>query len=496
MSNNVSILTNTTSMAANRSLNNAAKKVGYLNSVVSTGSSIVKASDNPSALTMASSAGARIDKFGQISSVMSQAMSVVQLGMSGMQANLDIMTRMASLATQVVNGAIGSKEAAMVQAEYTQLLAQVDSTVDGTKWGGIKLLSGGGGSVTQGSLNATAATGVAVANAFTNVISSHGLVKGTASAATVTTHPTTGNYSVSVTVGGIEYKNENVVGVVASGKLLLSAADNMSHIELNYDTAVTTITNAATFQSSLRSLLGYAGTPGTSGSVVFTPQSIAAATLAGVTISAGGGTDAGDYAIEYKGASAGGTGTFYLTDGKNTRLTATVTTAASQTETVTFTNGVSLALAAFNGTSDYGNHVFTVAAGTQVSMTFQIGEDSNQTLAVTFSPSTASSLAISSTNVGTAANAQSAQDKLKTASDTLSNNLAKLGAQMRRLELNKEAAGIQIENNKMAQSAFRDADVSNAMTELSQAEALQDFAMAMAVKANQLPSKLLALIRG
>ncbi|MGE0100462.1 MAG: flagellin [Hydrogenophaga sp.] len=133
----------------------------------------------------------------------------------------------------------------------------------------------------------------------------------------------------------------------------------------------------------------------------------------------------------------------------------------------------------FNGTAVFG-----------AAVTFQVGADSTDTIAVaaTTAPTIAGAVA-------TTAGATAAIGLIDTALDTVNTNRATLGAVQNRFESVISNLRIASENQAAARGRIMDADFATETSNLSRGQILQQAGTAMVAQANQLPQGVLALLR-
>ncbi len=460
----VSSVTNLGANAAKRYIEINAQGAQKATEELASGSVASNPSYNPSASSVGYALSANIVSLQQAGRNVSQATSLLQMAAGVMGATSDVLTRMKELTVSANSDTVGSSQRQQMDKEFQNLSSQITLNAQGARWGGVSLFTGGAGAATANGTITEAAFGMtAVTNGFAATLNaaSQGMITGVASAATVTANG--GLYHVSVTVGNQTFESD-VVPPSISGVLTLESTSNSGNIiALNYDgTAVTAITNAATFQTSLRSLLGIGST--TTAAANFVSGSAAAS---GVTLTAGAATDPGEWALSYAGSGAGGTGTFTVTNGATT-YSATVTTSASMTQSVTFGNGISLALAAFDGTANVAQATYGVAAGTGVNLSFQYGEKSTDVLTVSFGGATASALGLTGANVLTTGNATTASALIDTALQLVGVQIANLGGNRSQLNFMSNTLGISIQNQQSARSSFVDANLADSMSSLQQ----------------------------
>ncbi len=146
-----SIVTNT---AANTAL-----RYMYLNQMatsgslakLSSGSRIVKASDDAASLAVGTKLKADVTALKQAAINASHASSVLQVADGGMARISDILQRMKSLAVQASSGSLSDNERGFLDKEYQALLNQIDDIADQTRFNGQSLIDGSlGTTVTLG----------------------------------------------------------------------------------------------------------------------------------------------------------------------------------------------------------------------------------------------------------------------------------------------------------------------------------------------------------
>lgn len=132
--------TNTAANAALLYLNkNSAAQEASL-SHLSSGSKIVKASDDAAGLAVATRLNSDISVLSQAAVNAQQGQSVLNVA-DGALANIaDILQRMKSLAAQSMSGSVDAESRAYIDAEYQQLITEVDQIVDTTRFNGIQLI--------------------------------------------------------------------------------------------------------------------------------------------------------------------------------------------------------------------------------------------------------------------------------------------------------------------------------------------------------------------
>jgi flagellin len=146
-------MTATTNTSANTALrylgiNNAAS--GRSLAKLSSGSRIVRASDDAASLAVGTKLKADVTALKQASVNASQASSVLQVADGALAQTVDILMRMKALSVQAQSGSVSDNERTFLNMEFQALAEQIDSIADQTKFNNTVLLGG--------TLDSTAAT--------------------------------------------------------------------------------------------------------------------------------------------------------------------------------------------------------------------------------------------------------------------------------------------------------------------------------------------------
>lgn len=492
----VSAATNLGANAAKRYLEVNTQKATRATEELASGSRASNPSYDPASSAVGYRLTANVQSLGQASNNVAQATAMIQMATGALGATQDVLTRLKELTVKANTNTVGDSERKMMNEEFQQLLNQVDVNAVNARWGGVSLFTGGAGAATHSGAVAEAATGlVAVANAFTNAMNatnSQGNIDGFANDATVVANGAL--YDVSVDLGDGKIFKGTVAAPVAGALLTLtSVGDPSTSISFTYDAAVTAITNAATFQTSLRALLGI-GVGATRASFVSLSTNAAAVTGGSLTFNAGSGTDAGKWALTSSYNATAGEVTFRVSNGTE-YYTSTVNASNNMTTTVSFTNGINLALNAFDGTANLAQETFTVAEGTAISQAFQYGEKATDMLDVTFKGATTSALAISGLNILTMGNAQAASLLIDGAQDQVGAMIAELGGKAAQLGFMADTLKISIQNQSAARSTFIDANIAESMLTLQRFKGLASVASSVFTQALNEQSNLTSMVQ-
>lgn len=136
------ITTNTAANTAVRYLNiNSSNQSDNLARIAS-GSRVTKASDDASGLAIGTKLQADVAVLTQAQTNVDHGIAVLSVADGGLASISDILERMKTLATQAVSGAVSTVEQGYIDAEYQELVSEVDAIVTGTTFNGVALLSG------------------------------------------------------------------------------------------------------------------------------------------------------------------------------------------------------------------------------------------------------------------------------------------------------------------------------------------------------------------
>lgn len=134
-------------------------------------------------------------------------------------------------------------------------------------------------------------------------------------------------------------------------------------------------------------------------------------------------------------------------------------------------------------------------SGATTSFSFQVGQNSGQTIAVTVSAMTTANLGVSALTVNTAASASSTLVLIDSALDKINNQRAVIGAGVNRLTYAADNITNVSANVTASRSSIMDTDYALASTQLSKTQIIQQASTAMLAQANQQPQSVLALLK-
>ena len=141
-------LTGSTNAAANTALRYLSHNQALASSSLaklSSGSRIVKASDDAASLAVGTKLKADVTALKQAAVNAGQASSLLQVADGGMSKVADILQRMKALSVQAQSGSVTDNERTFLDREYQQLTQQVDAIAGQTKFNGGQLINGAAG---------------------------------------------------------------------------------------------------------------------------------------------------------------------------------------------------------------------------------------------------------------------------------------------------------------------------------------------------------------
>ncbi len=140
----LSIHTNYSSLVTQTNLSKTNNALGTNQQRLGTGLRINSAADDAAGLQIATRLNAQSRGMGVAMRNTSDAVSMLQTAEGAFNEATDILQRMKDLATQAANGTNADKDLEAVQAEYTELVAELQNITDNTSYAGDALFATGG----------------------------------------------------------------------------------------------------------------------------------------------------------------------------------------------------------------------------------------------------------------------------------------------------------------------------------------------------------------
>ncbi len=138
----ISILTNVTSLNAQRNLSNTQSALAASVGRLSSGMRINSAADDAAGLGISENLQANIRSLAQAQRNSNDAVSMSQVAEGSMNDMQGIVTRMRELSVQSANSTLGGNERGYIQTEFSQLSQEINRISSVTDFNGQKLLDG------------------------------------------------------------------------------------------------------------------------------------------------------------------------------------------------------------------------------------------------------------------------------------------------------------------------------------------------------------------
>jgi flagellin len=136
----ISILTNTSSLGAQKSLQKTQGALSANFSKLSSGQRINTAADDAAGLAISEKMKSNMRSMSQAERNANDGISLLQTAEGALNENTGIMTRMRELAMQSANGTLGTSERGMLQNEFGELRKEIDRIANTTEFNGTKLM--------------------------------------------------------------------------------------------------------------------------------------------------------------------------------------------------------------------------------------------------------------------------------------------------------------------------------------------------------------------
>ena len=460
--------TNVDSMVAQNSLTSSGTQLASALQQLSTGLRVNTAADDAAGYAIAQGMTSQVDGLNQASQNANDGVSLTQTASGAMTEITNDLQTMRDLAVESLNATNSANDRADLNAQFTQLAADVNNVAANTQFNGVTLLDGSfQGADFQIGANAGQIISVSsIASASTSAIGNYYTTAGNAT------------YSAGVTAGAANTNIANgdtvtlslQVGTPATGTNGDAAAATAAGTASTINTGPITLTgNASTDLESVASAINQA--IGSSKGIVATVN--AAGT--GIDLSTANGTTATSVQI----GVAGATGT----------LLGVATGTAGATSPVTAPTGGYADASAVLGDLGLGSANAAVNSGAQVA--YGLGSDLNTGLAA----GNATANTLSNTSVTTVDNSNLVLISLDNALQQLATSSAQLGAYQNRFQAAITGLNTDATNLSNAKSSIVDTDYAAATSSLSKAQILQQAGTAMVAQANTIPQNILTLLQ-
>ena len=495
------INTNVASLNAQRNLNGSQSSLATSLQRLSSGLRINSARDDAAGLAIADRLTSQIRGLNQAVRNANDGISLAQTAEGALQESTNILQRMRELAIQSANGSNSDEDREALQAEVSQLQAELTRISDTTSFGGRKLLDGSFGQAQfqVGSeanetiafaLRDTDATQIGVYRLdMESATANDGLGRGTAAATTAAANSLAGG-AIVLTGSGTTTVTAAAASSAREVASLINGATSVTGIEADARTVarIGSLQNAGAVTFTLTADTGTATQSATISATITSTSDLTALANAinaesgttGVqaTIGAAGDTidiisESGDDVV-IEGFTNSGTGTVVVTtrDYDNT----------ANGDAITLTSGGS------DSTRLMGE--LQLSSSKAFSVTTTVTDMNNQTTAETATLVTAAAV-----DITTVAGSQSAIGVLDGAIQMIDSLRADLGAVQNRLTSTISNLQNISENASAARSQIKDADFAAETANLSRNQIIQQAGIAMLAQANALPQNVLTLLQ-
>ena len=490
------INTNVSSLTAQRNLTTSQGSLSQAIQRLSSGLRINSAKDDAAGLAISERFTTQIRGLNQAVRNANDGISLAQVAEGALQSAGGILQRIRELAVQSANATNSASDRKALNAEVSQLAAELDRIAQTTEFNGQKLLNGTFGSaVFQVGANANQNITATTANFSSNKYGNFRIGAGVASAASPEGDLVAGSTANAIASGTGALGVNRVAGGAftingASGSATITAAAGASAKtvagQINAQTGITGVAANARTVTDLTAL----GTG--SFSLAITSDNATAVTVSFSTT--GDTADGLAAAITAFNDVSSQTGVTAKLNAAGTGIT--LTNATGSNITVANNTGSSALTVAANAT----------AAGASTIVTGQITLDSDKSFGLSavaattdfFTAATAAAQlqTVSAVDVSTVAGSNRTLAIVDSALAAVSGQRANFGALQARFESTIANLQITSENLSASRSRIQDADFAAETAALSRAQILQQAGTAMVAQANQIPQGVLQLLQG
>ena len=439
--------TNVDSMVAQNSLTSSGTQLASALQQLSTGLRVNTAADDAAGYAIAQGMTSQVDGLNQASQNANDGVSLTQTASGAMTEITNDLQTMRDLAVESLNATNSSNDRQDLNAQYSQLAADINNVAANTQFNGVNLLDGS----FQGAdfqIGANAGQIISVSS-----------IASTSTSAVGNYYTTAGN-NVNTTAGTAGYAPGAANANFAAGDTVtLDVQVGSGSTDVNATTAAAAATKVS---------------------------------LGAITLTGNQTTDLDNIASAINqslGSSDGIVATVNSTTGTISLSTANGTTAQNVEFTVGSSTGTIAADA--NALGDLGLGNANTAATTATVAAYGVGSDFNTGLAA----GNATANTLSNTSVTSVDNSNLVLISIDNALQQLATSAAALGAYQNRFQAAITGLNTDSTNLSNAKSAIVDTDYASATSSLSKAQILQQAGTAMVAQANTIPQNILTLLQ-
>lgn len=441
--------TNIDSLIAQNALSTSGNQLQTSLQQLSTGLRINTAADDAAGYAIVQGMTSQINGLNQAAQNANDGVSLAQTASGAMQEVTNDLQSMRDLAVESLNASNSSADRTDLNAQFTQLMNDINSVAAQTQFNGVSLLDGTfqGATFQVGANAGQSITIGAISSASASAIGTY--YSGTTSA-----------------VGTVDLSSGSTINVTAAG-----SAGAYNATTLAGSTALGTAVDGASVTLNVN-------VDGT------------AYTTNAITLSGTESTDLKSVAAAVNQALSSAGGLVATVNSAGTGIQISGTSAAGSGHVVTFDVA--------SATNASGNAV-TLTSGEATAATTALGLDSSDTVGsyTTASGTTTTSSAayLSGLNVTTVDNSNLTLVSIDFALQQLATSSADLGAYQNRFQAAITGLTTDSTNLSSAESSIQDTDYAAATSNLSKAQILQQAGTAMVAQANTIPQNILTLLQ-
>ena len=485
------INSNVASLNAQRNLNTSQSALNTSLTRLSSGLRINSAKDDAAGLAISERMSSQIRGLNQAARNANDGISLAQTAEGALGEIGNNLQRIRELAVQAANGTNSASDRASLQAEASQLTAEITRVATQTQFNGLNLLDGSflnqsfqvGASANQ-TINIASIADARSTALGSNVLSTDGTLMGKAKA--VATDLTGGN-TVAAETNLTFTNNKGATAAISyaanSDAKTIAAAINTAGSGIGI---TATATNTATLGT-----LSEAGTI----SMVLNGNSVSAivadkSDLSSLAAAINGAQSLTGVTASFASTSDKSVITLSTADGRDISILDFTNSAATKTAVITPMAGAGSAVTV-NGA---GNDSTIVTGKIEIAST-QGRVVAGNTGADVFSSTTSAFNSVATADISTAANAQTAIATLDAALNAINSSRGDLGAVQNRFSSTIANLQTTAENLTASRSRIQDADFAAESANMTRNQILQQAGMAILAQANSLPNNVLSLLR-
>lgn len=511
---------NMNALNAHRNMNVNNTAAGKSMEKLSSGLRINRAGDDAAGLAISEKMRGQIRGLTQASRNASDGISMIQTAEGALNETQNILQRMRELSVQSSNDTNTAADRESIQKEIEQLTEEIDRIGNNTEFNTQSLLKGDGSNKLEAT-GVTIGTTTAGKDRTTTEASLTLKIQADTTVATNATVKLNGQeLKVSITADTAKSKEELTTLVQ---KQLQEKIDNSSELKGQYKVTAKgqevtieavkggkfegsqgtiEVSNVANIKDSTNGTINTLKNTGTTTAATAANVKVTMPAAAAINDLVGKGMTLGNTQIEFYDASKGQyTGDSIGVDiSKSTTAgqlaQAIIDQAGSKIEGVTISkDNDDLVITSLNEGANSRVNVQDGAKNEGFEATFQVGANSNQTIAISIGDMRADALGVKKVDLTTAEGSQEATATIQAAIEKVSTERAGLGAVQNRLEYTISNLDNTTENLTSAESTLRDVDMAKEMMTFSKNNILNQAAQAMLAQANQQPQNVLSLLR-